>query len=98
MLNAHELSITSFMPIVKSVYSKYNFLISQPKICCRYSNQPSQWDVFERLKRMLNDYHHFTLKNFVYLDLCNHVLNTDELSFVRNTHETWDVVSAVAQW
>ena len=46
---------------------------------------------FERLKRMLNNYHHFTLKNFVYLDLCNRGLNTHELLFLRHTHETWDV-------
>ena len=33
---------TTYRPLVKSVYPKNNFLISQPKQCCGYTKEPSQ--------------------------------------------------------
>ena len=80
------------MPLVKSAYQKINFLISQPKLMLwelkrtismrQFFLAPQTYVQTDGLENIYN----FTLKNFVYLNLCpglrcRHHIN---LSFLKN--------------
>ena len=80
------------MPLVKSAYQKINFLISQPKLMLWELNRTISMRQFFLAPQTyvqtdgLGNIYNFTLKNFVYLNLCpglrcQHHIN---LSFLKN--------------